>query len=354
MCLSSIVRSLLGLGIMLLVAACGTPGQLEAPGSNRAGNNTSPFFLPRPTVARTANTVHMTSWMLAKARSIKTLLYVSDGDSGAVRVYNYNTGDQVGLLTGFDAPYGQCVDKAGDVYLTTSSGSTGSIVEYAHGGTRPIKTLKTDEDPVGCAIDPKTGDLAVVNDLTGGVADVQIWKDASGTPKDYSNGQSCHEMWPPGYDDKGNLFVETGNPESACELLAGDKSLTAVSFHHEIGFPGGVMWDGKHLTFADQAYKGGRTTAIYRVKETPAGLIVMGKTRLFDKGCGTAIGQPFIVGKKNTPVNDQLGTVVIGGNLACYHMTVDYWRYPAGRAPFKHLHHPRPSSANGESVSIRT
>jgi len=64
------------------------------------------------------------SWMLPEAHS-EDLLYVSAYvayQESDVYVYDYKTGKQVGLLTGFDAPHGQCVDKKGDVWIANTGG----------------------------------------------------------------------------------------------------------------------------------------------------------------------------------------------------------------------------------------
>lgn len=47
--------------------------------------------------------------MLPEAQGKTTLLYVSL-DLHRVGVYAYDTGKRVGTLTGFDDPYGGCVD----------------------------------------------------------------------------------------------------------------------------------------------------------------------------------------------------------------------------------------------------
>ena len=294
------------------------------------------------------------SWMLPEAKQAKRLLYAADGDHGIVHVYNYDTGAELGELTGLTDPYGECVDKTGDIFLTTSIGSTGAVLEYAHGGSSPITTFNTDGHPIGCSINPKSGDLAVNNGIPSGGSDVEIWENASGAPTSYVNQQDCDEMWPPGYDNKGNLFIETGNYHSVCELATGGASLIAVRLNHDIGFPGGVMWDGKYLTFTDQIY-GGKTqaqedqgfiTAIYRVKENSGGLDVVGTTQLRSKQCnGTQVGQPFIVGEKNTPANHEQGNAVVGGNLECQQLSREttpliYWNYPRNGRPFKHIHPP--------------
>jgi hypothetical protein len=138
-------------------------------------------------------------------------------------------------------------------------------------------------------------------------------------------------MWPPGYDNKGNLYAEAGTSGFLCELPAGGTSLAPVAFDHTINSPGGVMWDGKYLTLTDEAYKGGISTALYRVKQTRGGLRVVSKTRIRDRQCGATVAQPFIVGNKNTPANHQEGTAVVGANPACYYFSsVNYWHYPRG------------------------
>lgn len=297
------------------------------------------------------------SWMVRDASQISRLIYASDDFS--VNVYNYDTGTQVGSLNGFAAAEGQCVDKRGDVFITTWIGSSGAVVEYRHGGSTPINTFNTEGHPVGCSIRPVGGDLAVDSQTTiGGV--VQIWKHAQGSPETYTNETDCNQMWPPGYDDKGNLFMEVG--PNVCELPAGGSALVSVTLNHDLGFPGSVMWDGKYLTLTDQSYGGPKkhqvfASAIYRVRESGRGLSVVGTTVLKYKRCGTSIEQPFIVGLKNTPANKVEGTVVIGGNQACSEKSerttpLTYWHYPNSGHPFKFVH-PHPDGITGQSVSIQ-
>ena len=67
------------------------------------------------------------------------LLYLTDEGADDVYVYSWPRGELKGTLTGFDAPNGECVDKAGDVFVANEDES--QILEYAHGGTSPIETL---------------------------------------------------------------------------------------------------------------------------------------------------------------------------------------------------------------------
>jgi hypothetical protein len=314
------------------------------------GGSQPPIGAPGAMPQTSASATHAdrgTSWMLSEAKKIKELLYAGDG--GDVYVYDLKAGTLVGTLTGFNNTYGDCVDKKGDVFLTTSVSSTGAVLEYAHGGDSPIKTFSTDGHPIGCSID-SAGDLAVNNGVPDGGSDVEVWKDASGTPTTYENKQDCYQMWPPGYDNKGNLFVEIG--PNVCELPADGTSLISVSFNHSLNFPGSIMWDGKHLTLTDQG-----SGAMYRVKETRKGLDVIGTTQLKDRQCGEVeVPQPFIVGPRNTPINDEQGTLVVGGNNFCLQLSeqtvpLSYWHYTRGGQPFKFAH-PRPSAVSGQAVSI--
>jgi hypothetical protein len=314
-----------------------------------------PGAMPQ-TLANAAHAALGKSWMLPGAKTVKRLLYISGYGAGNVLVYNYQTRAQVGTLTGYDWLPGLCVDKKGDVYLATEVGSEGSMIEYAHGGAKPIKTLSTNGHPIGCSIDPTTGNLAVDNGLPGGASGIQVWKNASGTPTEYSSISACNEMWSPGYDRQGNLYVEGDvNAQSVCELPAGGNALESVSINRTINFPGSAMWDGKYITFTDQEYKNG--TGIYRARRTRGGkLAVVGITRLNDTCYGKEadIVQPFIVGKKNTPANDQEGTAVVGVNFAYYCATegkFDYWAYPAGGKP-KQSFNLGDQFETGEAVSI--
>ena len=149
---SSLLRSAVGISAFTaLCAGCAQPAmQLGAPG---AASQTS---------VSTSNG-KARSWMLSEARH-RDLLYAAANNS-TVYVFSYPKGTLVGTLSGFDFPEGLCVDRSGDVWITNSAG-TGNIVEHAHGGTSPIATLNSGYgDPIGCSVDPKTGDLAVAYTL---------------------------------------------------------------------------------------------------------------------------------------------------------------------------------------------
>jgi hypothetical protein len=290
------------------------------------------------------------SWMRPGATSIKRLLYVSDWQTNDVFVYDYATGDRVGKLTGFHAPYGQCEDAKGDIWIANYNGKT--VVEYAHGGTTPLATLEAGKQNQGCAIDPVTGNLAVAS-----LADKQhailIWKRARGMPTAYSS-ESCFYVWVPAYDRSGNLYVESQQTDSTidiCALPRGSTTLAPVSSDLPIVYPANVMWDGEYLAFGDQEYDNTLYSGLYQAQEQASGGVrLAGSTELRDMVCGySGVVAPFIVGTKNTPRNHRQGRVVIGENFFCRNR-LDFWAYPAG-GPLTGTLQKAPYIASAESVS---
>ncbi len=134
---------------------------------------------------------------MVRTASSQNLLYVSSPHLGNVYVYNYSKGKLVGTLTGLFEPLGECVDKSGNVFVVTqvSTPSSGSnVYEYAHGGSSPITVLSEPGYAEGCAIDPKTGNLAVANidDANNpyyNAGDVAIYTSAQGDPTMYYTSQ---------------------------------------------------------------------------------------------------------------------------------------------------------------------
>jgi hypothetical protein len=346
-----------GLSVIAAGILGGCGGGLPAFGTS--GSSVAPSRLPPVTK----------SWMAPGAKQIKRLLYISSSlDNGVplqvgVSVYDYKTGKQVGILAAFSMAAGQCVDRQGDVWITDDGAYT--VDEYAHGGTSAIATLSTNGGAaIGCSIDPTTGNLAVSNIRPG---DILIFPHASGTPTSYTY-QGCQEIWGPGYDNKGNLYAEClGNSSYGgiiVELSAGGTSLHQVLTNWSLSgdYPGAVMWDGKYLAFAVQNTSGGAN--IYQAKRVSSGRLKLVRSiQLTADACSVPlvlVDQPFIVGKKNTPANNEEGTVVVSANDVldgdrgsgeCW--PFNYWAYPTGGNPIKWITsvNLRPSGG-GQSVSI--
>jgi hypothetical protein len=280
--------------------------------------------------------------MLPEKKGAKAaLIYTGDEETNDVYVYDYSNGKSVGTLTGFDEPYGGCVDAKGDVYITNYG--AGTVVEYAHAGTEVIDTYDSGGTPVGCSVDSK-GDVAVTSFDPG---EAVVF--AGGNPMNgatYSGG-SCTYLWPMGYDHSGNLIgVGETSPGGRCYagLLSGATSMSSLSFSGTIDFPGGTMWDGKYIALGDQEAGGTFNTGLYRATLKGSTLSPVGSEVTLTDTCSDEdndIVSPFIVGKKNTPVNDQQGKVVIGTNQgttqgyrSCPH-GIEFWHYPQGGNPFK-------------------
>lgn len=187
------------------------------------------------------------SWMRAGAGT-KDLLYVA---GAAVDVYAYPQGKLVGELTGLSYPLGQCTDERGDVYITDHL--KGTIVEYAHGGTQPIRTLSVPgSGPFACAVDPVRGDLAVTasGSTSGMGSDLAIYRRAAGKPKTYTDAHIMNFAYC-AYDRAGDLFVD-GIPANSdnfllAELPRGGTSLQSVTLQGGISWMAALQWNGKYL-----------------------------------------------------------------------------------------------------------
>lgn len=208
------------------------------------------------TPAAPLSTVQGHSWMAREATSTD-LLYVSDEDTNEVHVYSYPSLKPEGTLTGFNAPFGECTDKHGNVFIANDDAS--QILEYAHGGTQPIATL---DDPGyyprGCSIDPTTGNLAVANivNVSLGQGNVAIYKGAKGSPATYYSDANVYNVYSVAYDSAGNLYIDGENDGSSsfafAELAKGRGAFTDVALDQPIRYAGGVQWDGKYIAVGDQ------------------------------------------------------------------------------------------------------
>ncbi len=258
------------------------------------------------------------SWMAPDAKS-KNLLYVTDVKT--VTVYSYPRGRLEGVLKFGHVPLSECVDKNGDVYITNID--NGEIVEYSHGARRPLAVLHSPgPDPVGCAVDPTSGDLAVASLGFGSNGSVAIYKHARGKPVTYQN-PAFQEYYYCGYDSTGNLFVDGQDANSVfrfAELAKGSTRLKVVKLDQTIGWPGGVQWDGQHLAVGDQ----NAPSVVYEFMIGHDRGVRVGTTAL-----GSNVGsvaQFFIIGQRLIAPNQCNGS--------CYG-DVRYYSYPAGGAATK-------------------
>ena len=227
------------------------------------------------------------SWIRAGAAN-GPLLYVSSLLTRSVYILSYPRLQLVGVLGehGWDQPVGLCSDPKGNVFLTLIYNS--KIIEYPHGGTKPIATLSDpDSYPSSCAIDPTTGNLAAAgagyfnSAVYEGVA---IYAGAKGKPTIYQDSYFANSGFC-GYDNKGNLFEDgvTRSYQSflLVELAKGAKTFSQITVNQHIGWPGGVQWDGKHITVFDNV-----AGVIYGLKITGSTATVVRSTTFDDSAGG--------------------------------------------------------------------
>jgi len=277
-----------------------------------------------------------------------TLLYVSDWNTNDVFIYNYASKALAGKLTGLRAPYGQCIGATNHIWIAESGGFV--VAEYAHAAKTPTKRLQTTGYPIGCAVNHMNGDLAVSN-FTGkaGAGNVQVWKGGAGHPTSYSS-STLYYLWPPTYDDKGNLFVEgqaKNGVFSVAELAKGGGALRKVSMPGAtIHFAGAALWDGKYLGFTDQNSDNKSTTVIFRATVANFKARIVGRIHLTDD-CShdyADVMQPFVV-----PVPGGSPVTIVGANVRCS-SRFDFWPFPAGGPPKVTLQG-APLEPLGQSVS---
>ena len=196
------------------------------------------------------------SWIEPNAKNHR-LLYVSDSNNNIVQVYNYPKGSQdppAGTLTGFNHPFGMCVDSSNNLYFTNNEGF--SVFKYAAGASEPSGVYMLGQQlPVGCSIDPTTGNLAVSS--------------GHGSKRQYgavticSSTTHCKNAQHPGslvtpyfvaYTDSGDLYVNgfTALDFGMAYLPKGSSTWQSVNYSGPKGAPGGLQWDGTHLVMSLQ------------------------------------------------------------------------------------------------------
>jgi hypothetical protein len=262
------------------LAACGSPSTPQyAPASNAAIPHASNVHRS-PIAVRVDRAPHPlagTSWFDVHGQS-GPLLYVSDYNLGVVYTYSFPAGKMVGALYGMGLPRGMCVDNQRNIWITNADGP--KIDKYAHGGLNPIATLNDrGNEPVDCAYDARTGDLAVanINRTDGGPGSITIYRYATGKGHNYTFSNFANVDFLD-YDRHGDLFFDGQDANGGFELAElSNGNVTPISVSGAtINFPGGVQFDGKTLTVGDQA-TGTGYSIVYSM--TPSGTVT-GTTEL--------------------------------------------------------------------------
>jgi hypothetical protein len=246
------------------------------------------------------------------------LLYLTSYAESAVKTYDWPGLEQSQKLKGFTHELGLCTDKKGNVFVANTNAN--NVVEYAHGGKKPIATLNEDGyQPDSCAVDPVSGDLAVTNlayyKYGSGMANLVIFRHATGHPQPYTI-PTIYAYYMCGYDGRGNLIVDGygygshGAPGFAI-LPHGAQHLQKLTLNPEPAAPGGIQWDGKYWAIGD-AY-----STIYRFDVTGSKGTKVGTTTLAES---STVFEFFISGDRIVAPEHETGKVQI-------------FPYPGGGAP---------------------
>ncbi len=262
---------------LAILAGCGGTAQTSPLGLQPASSAASAIPAPRLRADRSK------SWMLPAAQVQPSLLYISNSGTASVTVYTYLNGSGlllVGQLTGFSLPTGMCTDNAGNVWV--SDYGTRKLLEYAHGGTTPIFTITEHSGyPFGCAVDPKTGDLAVTNQHPNGkyqaFGNVVVYPKGSKTGRVYSTSVGFSNVYFVTYDNVSNLYVDAtpcdrsscyygGGPPGLYELSKGGAAFTQLTLSGATLYqPIAINWVKPTLLLGDQNFQTHGTNGAYKL-----------------------------------------------------------------------------------------
>ncbi|MFY9664148.1 MAG: hypothetical protein WAK19_06820 [Candidatus Cybelea sp.] len=258
------------------------------------------------------------------------LMYVADTKDDVVNVYTYPTEKLAGTLTGFEGLSFLCVDRTGDVFIPSYGLS--EILEYAHGGTSPIATLKVkDGTTYACAVDSKSGNLALTTLMAGEntEGEVLVYAHARGTPRTHpiyqlENAYFCS------YDDAGDLFVDgnvsggSGGSYGLVELTKGAHQFQTVTLDHLSAYANGLQWEVSYLAVGAGTIAGPSSgnTYVYHMQVSHFIARTIGTTQLKEDGPTATF---FIDGS----------TILVAGGET--QPRVDFFAYPAGGKPSKTL-----------------
>jgi hypothetical protein len=214
--------------------------------------------------------------------------YVSDTFAGKVYVYAWSVpgmkrGTYVRSLR-LSEPFGGCSDDQGNVYIAHFNGhgsDNGDIVEYRGDSNRRLRRLVDPGNvPFSCAVDPKTGDIAVANlevaATSGGGGSVFVYPGGRGPGIRFSDlpssGGVLQAIYFVAYDGAGKLYADGSVAKclsftwcappfdahvdmmpSCCSQHSAFVPVTLKS-HPLVGiqYPGALIWDGKHLVVGDR------------------------------------------------------------------------------------------------------
>lgn len=266
------------------------------------------------------------SWMLPEAKA-QDLVYVSQTGPSKPSTYvlSLPRGDLVGHL---NVSGSLCSDNAGNVWIAEGSNryEKGKLLEYAHGGEKPIRTLRASNlSPWACAVDPTSGNVAAAD----GGHEIDIYKSGNTRPEVVTNKNL--NLIDVTYDNSGTLLILGGaviKSHQKLEVAELPKGATKIKllrgFHTGILGHSGFQWEDKNLTLGDALNEGGHE--IYRY-EAGRRIKSRGVVELAN-GDFAYLARYWIQGSK------AVATAWCGSGTCA---PIFLYNYPAGGEPIKEL-----------------
>jgi hypothetical protein len=248
-------------------------------------------------------------WMAPQVKH-DDLLYISD--FYGVHVFSYPKLKLIENLNGVGSSEGLCSDHAGNVFVSDELGA--DVVEFAHGGTEPIKKfydISVDFNPYDCSVDPTTNNLAVAS---ADASFVVVFPDEKNEPEAYYD-PGAIAGWC-AYDDRGNLYLDqvVEPHHRRFEYIGVLKKGTATFKNYLLDrriAAGGLQFDGHNIVVGNL-----QTNTLYRLRFAGANATAIGSTplRLVQHLRQYWIFEGRLIGP------DLSGPVYV-------------WKYPAGGSP---------------------
>ncbi len=301
------MKTAVALALVASLCACGgaAPSQVSPPTASAA----------RESGARIAESAPAGGARKAPA-SLGDLLYVGGDREGYI--FSYPKGKLVGKLP--LGSFGMCADRAGDVFFT----GVRTITEYAHGATAPNAIYTVTGTAFACAVDPTTGNLAVVvlciSSCKGD--EVAIFDHPGAPPTTYQD-PAMQSLLFCGFDGRGNLFIDgySNSLVSVAELPRGSSTFTNYTVQATITNPGQIQFDTRHITLQERYHP-----VIYRLAFNGGLATVVKKVTFTQEGVRAA--QSWIFGNMIAMPN---------GPATKRPLDIRIWQYPIGGAPVQIL-----------------
>lgn len=240
------------------------------------------------------------------------------GGDVASYVFAFRSGKLVGTIA--ETAFGTCSDSSGDVFFTQVK----RIVEYAHGGLKPIASFSVPGTAYSCSVDPTSGDLAAVVFCLSKCGDEVVVLRPPQRRRIFHD-RTLHSLLFCAYDASGNLFVDgyNGSQFGLTELPKGARHFASVTLNKTIQFGAQIQWDGQDLAIQTSVFP-----RIYEVSVSGSAAKIVHTIKLV--GVGERATQSWIQdGKIAVPTGEQSKRPD----------EIFFWDYPAGGKPFKEFTH---------------